>query len=239
MNSYKKCWAAYLFAGGTVLAFPKFTVLQMRCWNSLPWGCWCRAACEGGLVLPLAGGSNIKAAAVFSAVSTQFSPVLSVLHAGSAGGKRQALGSRDGRRMEVPSVLESSWEPVCGPRARSACQQPAGLTWCGEKSSPGAGTCWVLKNNHLPLLSLHPPPLLPHVVWAKFSLTVKSLSRGGGREVIWTDCLLLNYQQSSWAWLNVWCCCFLRHLMKGCLELDEEQFCIRMLKVIPFFFHAF
>lgn len=24
--------------------------------------------------------------------------------------------------------------------------------------------------------------------------------------------------------------------MKGCLELDEEQFCIRMVKVITFFF---
>lgn len=42
-----------------------------------------------------------------------------------AEGKSQALGSRDGRRMEVPSVLESSWEPVCGPRSRCACQQPA------------------------------------------------------------------------------------------------------------------
>lgn len=57
------------------------------------------------------------------------------------------------RAAESLCVVRERWQvSLC---ACSACQQPAGLTWCGEKSSHGAGTCWVLKNNHLPLLSFH------------------------------------------------------------------------------------
>lgn len=166
-----------------------------------------------------------------------FSPELLVL---LAGWREEPGSGKQGWAVDgVPRVLESSWEPVCGLRAL------AGLALCllclpatcrpdvvWGKVQPWSRDCWLLENNHLPLLSFH-PPLLPHVVWAKLFLTVKSVFPG---EVIWTYCLSFNYQQSSWAWLNVWCCCFLRLLMKACLELDEEQFCLKMLKVITFFF---
>lgn len=79
-------------------------------------------------------------------------------------------------------------------------------------------------------------PSLPHVVWAKFFLAVMSFFRGGEKGVIWAHCLLFIHWQSSWGWLNVWWCYFLRLLMKGCLELDENKFFIRIPKVIVQFF---
>lgn len=132
-------------------------------------------------------------------MSTQFSPVLSVLHAGSCRREEPGPGKQgwaeDGSpqcageqlRACVWSELSLCSPATCGPDVVWGKVQPWSRDLLGFKKQP-------------PPSAISPsPPLLPHAVWAKFSLTVKSFPR----EVIWTDCLLLNYQQSSWAWLNV------------------------------------
>lgn len=101
------------------MAFPKLTVLQMKCWNLLPWGCWPSTACEQlweawschSLVALL---SRLLLPSVLWAHDSLLYHRCSMQAV--AEGKSQAVGSRD-VWMEVPSVLESSWEPVCGPRA--------------------------------------------------------------------------------------------------------------------------
>lgn len=128
-----------------------------------------------------------------------------------------------GRARSVPALLASNL--------------PA---WRGVGKSPAVEQGLLASKKQPPPSAIPPSPTpSPCSLGQILPYCKVCLSRGGGGEVIWTHCLLFNYQQSSWAWLSVWCCCFLRLLMKACLELDEEQFCFKMLKVITFFFNVF
>lgn len=216
-----------------MLAFPKLTVLQITlcCWNLLLWGCFTGQPLKEAWSWWL----SPQGCCCLWCRDTRFSAVLLVLHPGWR--EEPGSGKQGWAVDEVPRVLESSWEPVCGPRTL------AGLALCllclpatcrpdvvWGKVQPWSRDCWVLKNNHLPLLSFHPPTPSPCRLGQILPYCRVCLSRGGGGEVVWTHCLLFNYQQSSWAWLNVWCCCFLRLLMKGCLELDENSFALECLR---------
>lgn len=118
------------------------------------WGLCCAS--------PSALTSRLPAA--FGSANTRFSPAWCSVRA-LAERNNQAVGSGDAQRSPDCSgggprgaggagvcVVWVHWPP-----SHSACQQPAGLMWCGEKSSHGAGTCCCLKNNHVPLLSLPSP----------------------------------------------------------------------------------